>query len=346
MKVIFEEKTYREIPESLTIRQSDDAWHPLKDRNYIEWWYFDVMNSDGSLLRGQFYIRGDVSRPGKVKVGVRASYVKTDGTEIVIEEKFPYSSFKSSTEACEVEIGRNYLKGDLSHCKLHIEDGEKALDLELDSEIKGITGHACFGDETKYMFWVVPQPRGHARGTFRTREKTFDIEGVGYRDHNWLNFFPLNVIAHWDWGRIYDKEFTVIFADILTTKRLGDSEIKPLAVYDSRKLIYLTSESKKFSLAKRDTKFDRDRKIEYPETYILKAQDEDLSLEINLKLGKVFQKIDLLADYNPLARLFIRTFKAKPVAMAFFSTGSGKLSFSGQQKTLACTAIHELVRNR
>lgn len=284
--------------------------------------------------------------PGKVKVGVRASYVKTDGTEVVIAEKFPYSSFKSSTEACEVEIGRNSLKGDLSHCKLHIEDGDKALDLELDSEVQGITSHACFGDETKYMFWVVPQPRGRARGMLRTREKTFDIEGVGYRDHNWLNFPPMDVIAHWDWGRIYDKEFTVIFADIVTTKSLGNAEIKPLMVYDLRKLLYLTTESKKFSLTRKDTKFDRDRKIGYPETYILKAHDEDLSLEINLKLEKVFQKIDLLADYNPLARLFIRTFKAKPTAIALFSTGSGKLSFLGQQKALACTVIHELVRNR
>lgn len=65
MKVIYEEKTFREIPESLTIRQSDDAWHPLKDRNYIEWWYFDVINSDGSLVRGQFYIMGDVSLAGE-----------------------------------------------------------------------------------------------------------------------------------------------------------------------------------------------------------------------------------------------------------------------------------------
>ena len=345
MRIVYPAETYREIPESLIIGQSDDAWHPLKNRNYIEWWYFDVMNGDGSIVRGQFYISGDISRPGRVLTGVRATYVEPDGTETTIEEKFPYSSFKSSTESCEVEIGKNFLKGDLSHYTLHIEGSEKSLDLELDSKMRGFTSHSCFGDETKYMYWVVPQPRGHARGKFQTKEKSFSIDGLGYRDHNWLNFYPLNVIEYWDWGRVYDKEFTFIFADIVTTKRLGNAHIKPLVIYDSSKFIYLTNESSKWSLNKADIKRDPITKLAIPERHMVKAQDQDLSLELNLHLEKVFQRIDLLADYNPVVRWLIRTFKAKPTITSYFSTGSGKFSFSGRQIALTCTAVHELVRN-
>ena len=94
MKVICEEQTFRELSEPLILSQSDDAWHPIEDPNYIEWWYFDMMNTDGSLIRGQFYIAGDVSRQRKVRTGVRASYVRPDGMELLIDEKFPYSSFK------------------------------------------------------------------------------------------------------------------------------------------------------------------------------------------------------------------------------------------------------------
>lgn len=345
MRIICEERTYRELSEPLMISQSDDAWHPLKDRNYIEWWYFDVMNRDGSIVRGQFYISGDVSRPRSVTTGVRASYVKPDGTEIGVEEKFRYSSFKSSTEVCDVEIGKNFLRGDLSHYKLHIEDEDKTLDLELDSEMRGFKSRAFFGDETEYMFWVVPQPRSRAKGTFRTKEATFDVEGLGYRDHNWLNFFPLNVIAYWDWGRVYDKEFTVIFADIVTTRKFDNAEIKPLVVYDSGKLLYLTTESKKWSLAKTDIKYDPYAQMELPRTYLVEVQDEDLLLEMNLHLERVFQKIDLLAEFNPIVRWFIRTFKAKPTITSFYSTGCGKLNFAGKENALTCSAVHELVRN-
>ena len=69
MKVICEEQTFRELSEPLILSQSDDAWHPIEDPNYIEWWYFDLMNIDGSLIRGQFYIAGDVSRRRKVRPG-------------------------------------------------------------------------------------------------------------------------------------------------------------------------------------------------------------------------------------------------------------------------------------
>jgi hypothetical protein len=300
------------------------------------------MNGDGSIIRGQFYISGDVSRPGRVLAGVRATYVKPDGTEITIEEKFPYSSFKASTESCDVRIDKNFIKGDLSHYALHIEDSEKSLDLELDSKMRGFTSHSCFRDETKYMYWVVPQPRGRAQGKFQTKEETLSIDGLGYRDHNWLNFYPLNVIEYWDWGRVYDKEFTFIFADIVTTKRLGNAHIKPLVIYDSSKFIYLTNESSKWSLDKADIKLDPDTKLALPEKHLVKARDQDLSLELNLHLEKVFQRIDLLADYNPIVRWLIRTFKAKPTITSYFSTGSGRLSLGGRQIALTCTAVHEL----
>jgi hypothetical protein len=78
---------------------------------------------------------------------------------------------------------------------------------------------------------------------------------------------------------------------------------------------------------------------------VLRIEDEGLSLEVNLELQNVFQRIDLLADFNPVMRFLIRTFKAKPTITSFFSRGSGRLSYSGRQKTINCRAVHELVKN-
>ncbi len=63
------------------------------------------------------------------------------------------------------------------------------------------------------------------------------------------------------------------------------------------------------------------------------------------RIKSVFQKIDLLADFNPVVRFFIRTFKAKPAIASLFSTGSGELNIDGRRHALNCTAIHEFVNN-
>ena len=49
-KVIYEEYTGTQIPSSWVVHQPDDAWHPLKDKYYIEWWYFDLITGDGSIV--------------------------------------------------------------------------------------------------------------------------------------------------------------------------------------------------------------------------------------------------------------------------------------------------------
>lgn len=344
-KTTYEERTYEEIPESMAIKQVDDAWHPLENPHYIEWWYFDVINTDGAIVRGHFYCMGNISRPPGVRVGVRASYLSPDGTEIVVEDKLPYSSFKASMEACEVKMGNNFLKGNLSHYELHIESSENTLDLTFDSEVRGFKSYACFGDEKRFMYWVVPQPRGLAKGALVTKGKTFAINGVGYRDHNWLNFTPLGIIAYWDWGRVLDKENTIIFADIVTPKSLGGAVIKPLLIYDSNKLIYLTTVSGKWDLVKKDLEFDAGTGIMLPGTHLLRARDKNLSLEVDLRLEKIFQRIDPLVDFNPAVRWFIRTFRGKPSITSFFSTGPGKLNFYEKEKALNCTAVHEFVTN-
>ncbi|MBM3156465.1 MAG: hypothetical protein FJ004_04185 [Chloroflexi bacterium] len=345
MNVIYDQRTYREMPQSMEIKQSDDAWHPLKDRNYVEWWYFDLMNSDGSIVRGQFYISGNRLRGSNSMTGVRASYVKPDSTEVLIDKKFPLSSFKASTETCDVKIGNSFIKGDLSHYTLHIEDDNKSLDLELHSLMKGFTSHACFGSESRYMYWVVPQPRCQAKGAFKTKNETFNIEGTGYRDHNWLNFPPMDYLAHWDWGRIYNEEFTILFADIVTTKKFDGAEIKPLLIYNLNKMVYLSTETAKWNLTKGDISLDPETRIGIPRIHLLNAHADGLSLRLNLQLKSVFQKIDLLADFNPIARFLISTFKAKPTITSFYSTGSGELNIEGRHHALNCTAVHEFVNN-
>ena len=179
----------------------------------------------------------------------------------------------------------------------------------------------------------------------RAGRESYEIQGIGYRDHNWLNFPPMDVIEYWDWGRVYDEEFTILFADIVTTKRFENARIKPLMIYDSSKLIYLTTESAKWSLGKTGKRYDAETKTELPATHRITVSDDDLSLDMELHLQRVFQRIDPLADFNPLVRWLVRTFKGKPAITSYHSTGTGRLDFSGRSCYLNCSAVHEYVTN-
>ena len=58
MKVVFEQRTWRGMDDDLAVSPGDDAWHPHEGRNYLEWWYFDVMGEDGSIVRGDLSLEG------------------------------------------------------------------------------------------------------------------------------------------------------------------------------------------------------------------------------------------------------------------------------------------------
>ncbi|MBE0479610.1 MAG: hypothetical protein IBX68_01375 [Dehalococcoidia bacterium] len=345
MKVLSDERTYRELTGPLVLTQADDAWHPHEDRNYVEWWYFDLINSDGGIVRGQFFISRDVSRPDQVRTGVRASYVKSDGAEILIEERFRFPLFWASTEQCDVQIGRNFIRGDLKDYTVHIESEDKTLDLELTSHLDGFRSHACFGDDRHCMHWVVPQPKCAAKGVFRTGSEILPIDGTGYRDHNWLNFPAMDVLAYWDWGRAYDEEYTIIFADIATTKKYGGAEIKPFVLYDSKGLAFLTGEGNRWTFEKKGARFDGGTARDYADTCLIRVNEGDFSFSLELKLERVFQRLDLLADFNPVLRFLIKTFKAKPTITSFFSRGTGSLELGKTTRQLSVSAVHEFLTN-
>lgn len=89
------------------------------------------------------------------------------------------------------------------------------------------TGEIMFGTPSKNNLfgWVVAQPRARVEGTISVDGKEHQVTGIGYHDHNWgSGFLPLYV-SHWIWGRLSTERFTMIFADISTTRKCGGYEV-------------------------------------------------------------------------------------------------------------------------
>lgn len=348
MKVMYEQKTHRNDFGSLVVTSVDDAWHPVYDKDYIEWWYFDSFNDDKSIVRGAFYIMGNPSQSSNGRAGVRFFIVRPEGNELFMDEAFPLSSFSASKDKCEVRIGKNYLEGEPDRYSMHVESDERTLDLEFASSLRGVKpspeGKAYFSSNDRFMAWVVPQPRADAKGTLTSEGSAWDISGCGYHDHNWSNIPFIDYLTDWYWGRVGDEKFTIIFAKINTSKKFNNSSIKTLTIYNENRIIYATSESAKWDLEGRNFKVDPLTGVRYPEAYSLSVTDQELSLDFSFSVEKLFGRMDILEGHNFLAKWFIRTLKkVNPFSLAFVSRGHGEIAHRRKRNSLRGTVVHELV---
>ena len=146
----------------------EDGTRVTDEDNSYEWWYFDGILDDGTI----FVISWNIN----VAAGVRKPSLSVSITwpngESYYEIYSPHSDldlqFSSSTGGCDIIIGKNTLKGNLSKYYLHLENlgNIGQLDLELNKtapswKIDGIPYHI---NDLGYLGWLPSVPRGVVSG--------------------------------------------------------------------------------------------------------------------------------------------------------------------------------------
>lgn len=189
-----------------------------------EWWYFDSKFDDGSTLVIGFYTKmlTDVDFPLKPVIMLTIDYA--DGSRIEKQITYKPEEYSSSTDGCNVTIGKNYFRGDLKNYEIHFEDDEMQMDITLERQTmswRPDTGYMYFGDEGDYFAWVVAVPQGHAKVNYTYQGKQTSTEGSAYHDHNWGNKMLTELINHWYWQRTELGPYTIIAAEIIAEEKYG-----------------------------------------------------------------------------------------------------------------------------
>ena len=149
----------------------------------------------------------------------------------------------------------DYSREDLPVYQIHIDEGDLGFDLTYTSEVHGWKpgdGYSHFGD-LGYFAWVVPFPRARVEGTVRIGDERIDARGVGYHDHNWLNFQFPRIIDYWMWGRIYSETLTVCYAFIQCNKKVDNHAVKVLMAARNEEVVLDTGSSISFREASNTT---------------------------------------------------------------------------------------------
>ncbi|MFX0029054.1 MAG: lipocalin-like domain-containing protein [Candidatus Hermodarchaeota archaeon] len=324
------------------IELKDDALHiDMEGKGTREWWYFDARLDNGYTVVGFF--RAKHERTGKT--GVEITIYKPNGEKIQKVIDYPHSALKASREIPDVQIGENFIKVDYSNRELptyeiFLDEGEFGFHLKYSAKVHGWKpgeGFIEFG-KTNQFGWVIALPRAEVEGTIKVNNETFQVKGLGYHDHNWLNFNFAMIIDYWYWGRIYSENFTTSFAYIKCNKRMDNYPIQVLMVAKNENVIISTGE---YDLVQDNFEFNEKAGNKYPKALIFNFGNSN---KLSLNVQEIIDADNLLYELGPITRFFAKNLlKLRPGYFRLNSKFHLTIHVNGESFTEKGNALHEMV---
>jgi hypothetical protein len=165
-----------------------------------------------------------------------------------------------------------------------------------------------------------------------------DVTGIGYHDHNWLNFQFPRIIEYWMWGRIYSETLTACYAFIQCNKKVDRHAVQVLMAASGKDVVLSTGE---FDFIREDFEYDDRAGHSYPKSLKLRAPD---ALAVTMNVRRVLEAEDLLENFPPLLRILARyVLRLKAGYFRLLSDFEIALTVNGESTKESGRTLHELV---
>ena len=329
------------------VQPRHNALHPSASKLAFEHWYFDARLDTGHVVVGFLTKRRPEDLPG-AKPWVEMIVYFPDGTRREVSKKYPHSAASFATDSCDVHIGGNFARSEFPGTghpvhRVHLAEGGLEFDLSFHNETPSwMPGQGETRFDARNSFgWVVGAPRARVTGTVRIDGTVIEATGRGYADHNWGVGDMKKIIDRWHWGRLYDGEYSLLFAHVLTQQQRGAHEIAPLMLGRGGEVVLSTGET---VLTEGPKRFDAVAGREYPEWIELHVPDH---LDLRLTVESVIHAHDLLDDFpivrTRLVKPLVQRVVGHPAYFRFQSAFELTVHGHGRAQTRTGTTLHELV---
>lgn len=327
------------------LKPQDDGLHiDVRKKGMYEWWYFDAHLESGHTIVVFFYAANPNPGTGG-KSGVEVVVLRPDGTRNQRFVPYPKSDFAASRDRPEVSIGDNYLSvqqspGELPVYEIYVKEQGVGCHLTYKAAVNGWkpgTGISHFGD-MGYFAWVVPFARASVEGTVTDGAEVIKAKGVGYHDHNWLDFQFQRIIDYWMWGRIYSQHYTVSYAFIQCNPTMDNHAVKVLMLADGKDVVLSTGE---FDFIKKDFEYNAKAGHSYPRNVVVRVPNE---LEVKLSVRNILEAQDMLMNFSLPIRLIAKhLLRLRPGYFRLASSFEVTVTRKGGTSKETGTALHEIV---
>jgi len=209
---------------------SEDGRRANSDSRHYEWWYFDGLLDDGSIVVAWF--------GNNWPFGIDAPAVSLEITPFDGRTRHWFGTYRGKgrfgTKEADVGIGPHSFSGDLADYRIFIDPaatGGLGVDLRLHGTVapwRPASGVVADGDS--FFAWLAAVPEGLVTGTLTVDGTTREVRGSGYHDHNWGNISPAALMDSWWWGRATVGGHTVIVSELRASKDRGGGKAPLLFV--------------------------------------------------------------------------------------------------------------------
>ena len=330
----------------LPLKPEEDALHiDVGAKNQYEWWYFDAHIEGGYTLVAFFYAAYPNPGLDQGKIAVEMTLLRPDGTKTQKVIKYKKDQFYASREEPHVKIGNNTMKAtftDDGHSvyEIFLEDEDLMFQLTYKSQVKGWKpgdGYSHFSD-LGYFAWVVPFARASVEGQIRDGDKMMSVTGVGYHDHNWLDFAFQSIIEYWMWGRVYSENFTVSYAFIQCNEKVDKHQVKVLLLAKGSEPILSCGD---YDFIKEDFEFNPQAKHSFPHKISMIVPGE---MEVTLEVDKILEAVDMLDNFNAVLRFLAKNvLRMKPGYFRLLSNFELNVTHASQNYKETGSTLHEVV---
>lgn len=336
--------------ELTVVRPADHGLHTHADaglgRRAFEHWYIDARLDSGHTVVG-FLTKRRPEESTRATPSIEIIVYAPDGSKRQVNASFPHDACSFSRDDLAVRIGPNTAHidrtGERPVLHVHLAAEGVALDLafhcEIDAWMPG-RGETHYGP-SDHFGWVVAAPRATVTGTLTLDGTVIDARGIGYSDHNWGSGDMRRIIERWHWGRLYLDDYSMLFANVLTQKRLGHHRSQPVMLARGSEIVLSSGE---VEITEGPMVFHPGADREHPRWVQLEVPGH---VTLRLDVDRVIDAQDLLAEVpvvrtrmlKPLIRLLV----GRPGYFRFDSTFTLTVHEPDGVVTRTGRTLHEMV---
>jgi hydroxyneurosporene synthase CrtC len=196
----------------------------LKDNeSYSETWSHGVWTDDGRFMIGVDFVISNLG-VGDHNGAVSAEYVDDAGKKTKCKVEYDSDEWSWSKDRFALKFGSNTLEGGKAGLQISLSCKNLKMDLKYENEVDPIkpgSGQLRFGDNDGSYNMVFTSPRAKVTGTVTRGNQKFDITGIGYADHSYMDIAPYDQARRWFRFKSIKKDLSVIFAEMETTEEYG-----------------------------------------------------------------------------------------------------------------------------